>query len=75
MSPTIENEKQNRMFCLDVQIIREDKTFTTSVNLSLVEFIHFLTAFYHLHINLLQFTHSLIDASEYAEVGLKCTLS
>ena len=28
---TIENEKQNRMSCLDVQIIRDDKTFTTSV--------------------------------------------
>ena len=31
MSLAIENEKQNRMFILDVQIIREDKTFTTSV--------------------------------------------
>ena len=27
----IENEKQNRMSFLHVQIIREDKTFTTSV--------------------------------------------
>ena len=31
ISLAIENEKQNRMFILDVQIIREDKTFTTSV--------------------------------------------
>ena len=31
MSFTIESEKQNRMSFLDVQIIREDKTFTTSV--------------------------------------------
>ena len=31
MSFTIESEKQNRMFFLDVQIICEDKTFTTSV--------------------------------------------
>ena len=30
MSFIIENEKQNRMFFLYVQIIREDKTFTTS---------------------------------------------
>ena len=27
----IENEKQNRKFFLDVQIIREDKSFTISV--------------------------------------------
>ena len=31
MSFTIESEKQNRMSFLDVQISREDKTFTTSV--------------------------------------------
>ena len=31
MSFTIESEKQNRMYFLDVQIIREDKTLTTSV--------------------------------------------
>ena len=31
MSFTIENEKQNRMSFLDVEIICEDKTFTTSV--------------------------------------------
>ena len=31
MSFTIKNEKQNRMFFLGVQIIRENKTFTTSV--------------------------------------------
>ena len=31
MSFTIENEKQNTMSFLDVQIICEDKTFTTSV--------------------------------------------
>ena len=28
---TIEHEKQNRMSFLDIAIIREDKTFTTSV--------------------------------------------
>ena len=32
MSFTIENENQKRMPFLDVQIIRKDKTFTTSVN-------------------------------------------
>ena len=31
MSFTIEREKQNRMFFVDLAIIREDKTFTTSV--------------------------------------------
>ena len=31
MSFTIENEKQNRMSFLDVQIICEDQTFTSSV--------------------------------------------
>ena len=31
MSSTIESEKQNRMYFLDVQITHEDKTFTTSV--------------------------------------------
>ena len=31
MSFTIEGEKQNRMSFLDVRIIHEDKTFTTSV--------------------------------------------
>ena len=31
MSFTIEREKQNRMSFLDIAIIREDKTFTTSV--------------------------------------------
>ena len=30
MSFAIENEKQSRMTFLDVQIIREDKAFTTS---------------------------------------------
>ena len=31
MSFTIEREKQNKMFFLDIEIIHEDKTFTTSV--------------------------------------------
>ena len=41
----------------------------SKVNLTLREFIHILTAFYHLTISLVLFTHSFIDASEYAQVG------
>ena len=36
MSFTIESEKQNRMFFLDVQISPEDKIFTTSVYRKLI---------------------------------------
>ena len=43
--------------------------------LSLVEFIHMLTAFYHLPISLVLFTHSLIDACEFTQVGLNCTIN
>ena len=72
MSFTIDREKQNTMSFLDVQIIHEDKTFTTSVykNLPLVEFMYILTVFYHLSIGLVLFTNSLIDACEFALVGL-----
>ena len=72
MSFTIDREKQNTMSFLDVQIIHEDKTFTTSVykNLPLVEFMYILTVFYHLSISLVLFTNSLIDACEFALVGL-----
>ena len=41
---TIESEKQNRTYFLDVHIICEDKTFTTSVYCK-PTFIHILTAF------------------------------
>ena len=40
----------------------------------LVEFIHILTAFYHLPISLVLFTHLLIDAWEFAQVGLNYTI-
>ena len=43
--------------------------------LPLVEFIHILTAAYDLPISLVLFTHSLIDPSEYAQVGLIYTLN
>ena len=62
MSYTTENEKQNSLSFLNVKIIHEDKIFATSVNLPLVGFVHILTIFYHLHITLVLFTHSLIDA-------------
>ena len=77
LSFTIEREKQNRMSFLDIAIIREDRTFTTSVyhKPTLVVFIHILTVFYHLPISLVTFTHSLIDAFEFALVGLNCTMN
>ena len=34
----------------------------STVNIPLMEFIHILTAFYHLPISLVLFTHSFIDA-------------
>ena len=34
-----------------------------------------LTAFYYQPISLILFTHSLIDACRYAQVGLNCTLN
>ena len=47
----------------------------STVNLPLVEFLHILTAFYHLPISLVLFTHSLTGASEYAQVGLNYPLN
>ena len=44
--------------------------FLSTVNLHLVEFIHILTAFYHLPLNLVLFTQSLIGASKYAQVNI-----
>ena len=71
MSYTIENEKQNRMSFLNVQIIREDKAFTTSVYHTPIfsrvstHFGSFSPSNYKL-----LFTHSLIDSFEYAQVRL-----
>ena len=54
MSFTIEKEKQNKMSFFDVQIIHEDKTFTTSVyhkptfNGVYIHFDNFLTSTYKL---------------------------
>ena len=44
------------------------------VNLPLAEFIHILTAFYDLPISLVLFTHSLINAYEFAQAGLNFTM-
>ena len=40
----------------------------STVNLPLAELIHILTAFHHRHTSLVRFTHSLIDACEFAEL-------
>ena len=65
------------MSFLDLQVIREKKHLPHMpiVNLPLKEFIHILTAFYHLPISLVPFTHLLIDASKYAQEGLNYTLN
>ena len=47
----------------------------STVKLPLVEFIHILTAFYHLPIRLVLFRLPPIDASEYAQVGLNYTVN
>ena len=72
MSFTIISEKQNRMSYLDVQLFLKIKhlPLLSNVNLPLVEFIHIFTDFYHLPISLVLFTHSLIDACEFAQVLL-----
>ena len=78
MSFTMESEKTKAdspllIYRLYVKIKHLPPLFT--INLPLVEFIHILIAFYHLSIRQVQFTHLLIDASEYAQVGLNCTLN
>ena len=40
-----------------------------------MEFIQILTAFYHLPINLILHTHSPIDVSEFAQVGINYSLN
>ena len=71
MSFTVDNEKQNRMSFLDVHIIFENKTFSTSAhsNLPLVEFLHILTALYCLCIYLVLFILKLIGTLKYVQVG------
>ena len=74
MSFTIESKKQSRRSFLNAKTIREDKAFINSWSL-LLEFIHILTAFYHLPINLVLFTHLLIDACKFSLVGLNYTMN
>ena len=45
-------------------------TKVSAPKVPLVDFIHILTDFYHLPVSLVLFTHSLIDACEFAQVGL-----
>ena len=47
----------------------------STANLPLVEFIHTLTDFCHLPISLALFTRSLVDDSEYTQVGLNYILN
>ena len=68
----IQLKMKNRIPCIDVQTIPEDKTFITCVYRK-PTFSGIYTCFgifYHLPISLVLFTDSLIDASEYALVGL-----
>ena len=71
MPLTIENEKPNRMSFLEVQIIREGKTFTTPVyhKPTFSGVYTYFNIFYHLSISLVPFTHPPIDASEYAQIA------
>ena len=59
------------IYILFVKIKHLPLLFT--LNLLLVEFIYILTAFYDLPIKLVLLTHSLMDAPEYAQVGLNYT--
>ena len=59
------------MYRLFVKIIH--LTLLSTVNLLLVEFICILTAFHHLLISLILFTHSFMDLYEFAQIGLKYT--
>ena len=77
MSFTIESEKQNRVPFLDVQIFVKIKhlPILSTVKQPLVQFMHILTAFHYLLLSLVLFTQSLIEATEYAQVGLNYTLN
>ena len=65
------------MSFLDVQIIREDKTFITYVyrKSSFGGVCNILTAFYHISVNLVLLAHSVIDASEHVQVGINYILN
>ena len=77
MSFTIENEKQNRLSFLEIQVITEDKTFTTNVYRKpafsgvYTHFASFLPSTFKFG----TVTHFFIDASEYSQVELNFTLN
>ena len=78
VSFAIESKKQSRKSFLDVKKDkRQNKTkhlpLLSTVNLSLVGFVHTLTPFYHLTTSLVLFTHSLINVCEFPQVGLNYT--
>ena len=78
MSFTFDSQNQNRMSLLDIQIIREDEAFTTSVYHKptfSVEFIHILTPFYHLLIPFVLPTKSLTNSFEFGQVRLNYTMN
>ena len=66
---TIENENQNSMAFLDVQIIQEDKVFTTSVYQK-PTFSGIYTHPFTMHLKAWYCLHTLIDASKYAQFAL-----
>ena len=72
-----ENEKQNRMYFLDVEIIPDDKALATfmyhkpTFSGVYTHFDSFLPSNYKFGL----FTHSLIDAFEYVQVRLNYTLN
>ena len=78
MSFTIEHEKQNRFSFLDIEIIREDITFTTSVYRKPTcsgVYTHFDSFLPSTSISLVLFTHSLINTCEFALIGLNYTMN
>ena len=78
---TIENENQNSMAFLDVQIIQEDKVFTTSVyqkptfsGIYTHPFTMHLKAWYCLHTHLLMLPNMLnLEYAQYAHM-LICSI-
>ena len=77
MSFMTEMESKTEFSFLMHRIFVKTKHFPllSTVNLPLAEFIHMLTAFYHLPVSLVLLTHSLADASEIAQVEINYTLN
>ena len=76
MSFKIESKKRSRMSLMYRLFMKiKHLPYLSTVNLSLVEFKHILTAFSHLPFSLVLFTHCLVDASKYAQAGLNYTLN